>query len=569
MIVEWMIYQCATALLLGLAALAAERLGDMRRWPRRGIWAASLSACLIIPALAALTPAPAPNVLAAPVSAALQRDSGRTRADILPRVAEKAVSVSVGHALRESILRVRPGSAMRKLERPIEWMWISLSLCVLSLYVFASWRLLRWARHWPRQNVEGCIVRISPSIGPAVLGYIRPEIVLPKWLLSASPSELRLVLAHERAHVTARDSLLWIFALLAFAFVPWSIPMAWQVRRLRFAIEVDCDARVLHSGVGLNEYGHTLLAVSQRQTIAPLAALSMAARRSLLERRLSILAAIRPVNAWLIGGFVASCACCLAAAAALPVPRDTSDSIIATAHLSQAAPPAASKSAPLASVPSPPPKTRRRSDIMALGVVTATTVNVAARIDGQLASVDFLEGRPVKVGQLLASIESPQLRAQLDRATSQLSEDRKVRAEAAIQSDEAAVAEARRLLAYTQVRAPISGVTGFRKVDPGNFVRAGDTLLVITQLHPIAVVFTISEDDLPRVQSLLSSGAAPVVELWNRADTARIATGRLTAIDNEIDPEFGTIKLKASVDNRAGTLFPNQFVNVRLLMSAR
>lgn len=568
MIAEWMIYQCATALLLGLAALAAERLVDMRRWPRRGIWAASISACLIIPALALLKPAPAPNVLAAPV-AVLQRDSARTRVDIQPRGAEKVGLVSADHALPESVLQLWSGTTMRTLKWPIGRIWMGLSLCVLSLYAFATWTLVRRARHWPRQNVEGCVVRISPSTGPAVLGYIRPEIVLPKWCLSASASELRLIIAHERAHVTARDSLLWIFALLAFAFVPWSIPMAWQVRRLRFAIEVDCDARVLRSGVGLNDYGHTLLAVSQRQIIAPLAALSMAARRSVLERRLSILAVIRPVNAWLVGGFVALCACCLAAAAALPLPRGKSDTIIATTQLSQVAPLTPAKSAPLTSFPRPSPKARKRGDIMALGVVTATTVDVTAGVDGQLASVGFQEGRPVKAGQLLASIESPQLRAQLDRARYQLSEDRKARADAEIQSDEAAIVAARRLLAYTHVRAPISGLAGFRKIDPGNFVRAGETLVVITQLHPIAVVFTIAEEDLPRVRAVLSSGATPVVELWNRADTARIATGSLTAIDNEIDPKTGTIKLKASVDNRAGTLFPNQFVNVRLLMSAR
>ena len=97
--------------------------------------------------------------------------------------------------------------------------------------------------------------------------------------------------------------------------------MAWQVRRLRFAIEVDCDARVLRSGVGLNEYGHTLLAVSTTEH-RPIGSPSMAARRSLLEMRLSILAAIKPVNVWLVAGFVALCACCLAAAAALPVPRE-------------------------------------------------------------------------------------------------------------------------------------------------------------------------------------------------------------------------------------------------------
>ena len=105
MIVEWMIYQCATALLLGLAAFAAERLVDMRRWPRRGIWAASLSACLIIPALATLEPAAAANVLAAPPTAVLQRDSIRTRAHIEPTIAEKVVSMSVGHVLPGQFFR--------------------------------------------------------------------------------------------------------------------------------------------------------------------------------------------------------------------------------------------------------------------------------------------------------------------------------------------------------------------------------------------------------------------------------------------------------------------------------
>jgi membrane fusion protein, multidrug efflux system len=186
------------------------------------------------------------------------------------------------------------------------------------------------------------------------------------------------------------------------------------------------------------------------------------------------------------------------------------------------------------------------------------TICEEARVDGQLASVGFGEGRPVEVDQLLASIESPQLRAQLDRAASQLSEDRKARAEATIPADEASLAEAQRLLAYTQVRAPISGLTGLRKVDPGNYVHAGDTLLVITQLQPIAVVFSLAEDALPQVQALLSSGAAPVVEAWNRDNSKRLAIGRFMASDNEIDKEQGTIKLKASFDNKDGALFPNQ-----------
>jgi multidrug efflux pump subunit AcrA (membrane-fusion protein) len=376
--------------------------------------------------------------------------------------------------------------------------------------------------------------------------------------------------------MSARDPLLWMFGLLVFAFAPWSLPVAWQVRRLRFAIEVDCDARVLRSGVGLVEYGHTLLAVSQRQTSAPLAALSMAARRSVLERRLSILALIRPVSTWLAGGFVALCACCLAAAAALPVPRQAVLRPMPKAqsieYLDTTAPHSGAAAVPTRSPRQVPAlgtsaNARARGDLWSLGVVTATTVKVAARVDGRLVSLGFVGGKPVKAGQLLASIESPQLQAQLDTATRRLSEDRNARAEAAIADDEVAVADAQRLLAYGEVRAPISGVAGLRNVDPGNFVHAGDTLLVITQLHPIAVVFTIPEDDLPRVRTLLSSNAAPVIDLWDRTGKVRLGSGRLTAIDNEIDPATGTIKLKASVDNRAGALFPNQFVNVRLRVS--
>jgi multidrug efflux system membrane fusion protein len=200
-------------------------------------------------------------------------------------------------------------------------------------------------------------------------------------------------------------------------------------------------------------------------------------------------------------------------------------------------------------------------------VVTATTVNVTALVEGQLTAVAAVEGKTVKAGQVLGTIESPQLQWRLDRTLSQLSEDRALHAKAAISADEAAVAQAQRLVADTQVRAPISGVAGFRKVDPGNFVHAGETLLVITQQQPIAVVFTIPEDVLPRVKALVGRGANPLVEVFNRTFTARLATGRLAAIDNEIDEESGTVKLKASVGNMDGALFPNQFVNVRMRLT--
>jgi multidrug efflux pump subunit AcrA (membrane-fusion protein) len=176
---------------------------------------------------------------------------------------------------------------------------------------------------------------------------------------------------------------------------------------------------------------------------------------------------------------------------------------------------------------------QRRDDILSLGLVTATTVNVTARIDGRLASLNDLEGQPVRAGQVIALITP------------------------------GGSASAQRPLT---VRAPISGLAGLRKVDPGNFVHAGDTLLTIAKLQPIAVVFSISEEALPRVQALLRSGTAPIVEVRDRAGgSVVLATGRVTALDNQIDTSSGTIKLKAIIDNKNETLFPNQFVNVRLL----
>jgi multidrug efflux system membrane fusion protein len=124
---------------------------------------------------------------------------------------------------------------------------------------------------------------------------------------------------------------------------------------------------------------------------------------------------------------------------------------------------------------------------------------------------------------------------------------------------------------YTRIVAPITGVVGLRLLDPGNIVHASDStgILVINQIQPIAVVFTIPQDDLPRVRARLSDGASLAVEAWSRDGTVRIATGRLTAIDNQIDPESGTLKLKAAFNNQDGALFPNQFVLTRLALGSR
>src|SRR5665213_3429336 len=140
-----------------------------------------------------------------------------------------------------------------------------------------------------------------------------------------------------------------------------------------------------------------------------------------------------------------------------------------------------------------------------------------------------------------------------------------------MKTDQAAIEAAKVNLSYTSIYSPINGVVGLRAVDPGNIVHASDStgLVVITQIHPIAIIFTLPEDQLPQVQQAMRGGKKLVVEAYDRNDAHKIASGTLLTIDNQIDTTTGTAKLKAVFDNADGSLFPNQFVNVRLITQER
>jgi multidrug efflux system membrane fusion protein len=239
-----------------------------------------------------------------------------------------------------------------------------------------------------------------------------------------------------------------------------------------------------------------------------------------------------------------------------------------------------------------------------LGSVTAfNTVSVRSRVDGQLVQINFREGQQVKPGDLLAVVDPRPYEVQLSQAQAQLFKDQATlrdaklnydrykglrdagavsqqqvdtqqstvdQLEGATRADQAQIDNAKLQITYCHITAPVGGRIGLRLVDTGNIVHASDQnpLLVITQLQPIAVIFTLPQDNLPAVQQRLRQGS-PEVDVYSRDGQTKLATGKLLTIDNQIDLATGTGKLKAVFDNRKDELWPNQFVNARLLLETR
>lgn len=232
------------------------------------------------------------------------------------------------------------------------------------------------------------------------------------------------------------------------------------------------------------------------------------------------------------------------------------------------------------------------------------TDTIKSRVDGELMSVHYQEGQMVNKGDLLIEIDSRPYQAALEQAEGNLARDQALLAnakidqtryaqlvpqkavpeqtlatqkalvqeyEGTVKTDQGSVDAAKVNLAYTRITADISGRVGLRLVDPGNIVHSTDAtgLLVITQIDPITVIFTLAEDQLPEVLQRMRAGQKLEVDAWDRGMTKKLAQGTLTTVDNQIDQTTGTVRLRATFDNKDSGLFPYQFVNARLLVQEK
>lgn len=308
--VQWILYVVIVSLILGAAALSAERALRLRRAATRWVWGAVIVASLVLPTIIASVAIQLPNITAPSVP---------TKLIVLRNVTSLPLT-----ALSHIPLPPATSPAGANLDSQIKRYWLIAS-CAMVLLLAGSAAQLFWRqRRWARTTLAGVPVYIAPGVGPAVVGLLRPRIVVPPWVVESSPARQAHVIAHEQAHLTAGDPLLLTTALCLLVFMPWNLPLWWQLRRLRRAIEVDCDARVLSAGHDVTRYGETLIEVGQRQSAFIGTVAAMSESTSFLEQRIRIMLS-KPGSWWKTSAALLGCAsvCLIAVAAQVSPPNST------------------------------------------------------------------------------------------------------------------------------------------------------------------------------------------------------------------------------------------------------
>lgn len=271
----WMIYAVSVSAVLSAAALIAEHSARQRRSSSRWFWLLAIVASLAIPA-------------------AMTSVSIEIPVELRPSVPQNVIAlheITSTHLSPAIWIENHDGSssAFQHVQLHAKDVWYAASVLMILILLIAATHLHWRKRQWTTVSVCDVSVYLSADVGPAVVGLLRPRIVLPAWLLDSPLEQQAAVIAHERSHIDAHDPTLLTIALCLIAFMPWNLPLWWQLRRLRCAIEVDCDVRVLKAGYKVAIYGETLIAVGERQSRYIGSVAGMSESRSFLERRLKLM----------------------------------------------------------------------------------------------------------------------------------------------------------------------------------------------------------------------------------------------------------------------------------------
>jgi len=271
----WMIYALLVAVALGAAALLAEKAAKARRLSTRWPWLVAMVASLLLPVVMATASLRLP-------------DTARHAATAAPITLRDSASIPLASSVIDWS-GARPYTASVPVNTVLRDIWLASSFTLLLFLGVSTVLFHRRKRGWVSADVCAVPVLVSDRVGPAVVGLIRSRIVVPAWVLREPAEQQRYVMAHEQSHLGARDPLLVACALLLVVAMPWSPVLWWQFHRLRCAIEVDCDARVLRAGGDLADYCETLIQVGQNQSEFTGAVTAMSESRSFLERRIRIM----------------------------------------------------------------------------------------------------------------------------------------------------------------------------------------------------------------------------------------------------------------------------------------
>ncbi|MEO7513978.1 MAG: M56 family metallopeptidase [Gemmatimonadaceae bacterium] len=287
-IVLWMLYSLLVGALVMVAAAAAHDAQRAARRPVRGVWLAAMGLVVALTLLAPLRQAPVSNgvTLPAPMSSGVASAPAASTTDLSAWIVGswRAVVAPLRGVTNAAVTGLSQVPA--PLQRAVALGWLLAVVTAIGCFVFTYGRMRSRLLRWPVRRVDGIDARIAPHTGPAVMGIAPSQVVLPEWLLSRSPSERKLVVTHEAEHIRARDPLLLLAGCIAAALMPWNPALWYALSRLRLAIEIDCDQRVLRSGVETADYGSLLIDLSAVHPARSLAMPAFSFHGSSLEQRL-------------------------------------------------------------------------------------------------------------------------------------------------------------------------------------------------------------------------------------------------------------------------------------------